>query len=366
MGLNKFIFSKTSPSRYYRHIVFWLAMYLSFFLFDLFTFMSYNGFNFSENFDIIRRYQSAAIMSLVLDMLFTYIIVYWVVAEYLAKRKFGRFMFRLVIVTSIAFFIKWRVYHWQFELLFPGQPKIFINMLWTHTIGFIAGGPICRTFLFLVGKMLKNYYEKLEEKIVLIKEKTTAEMQFLKAQVHPHFLFNTLNNIYSLTLNKSPFAGDLVLRLSETVKYMIHDCEARLVPLEKELDMIRDYIGIEKVRYGSRLNLKMSVEGDSKNKFIVPLLIIPFVENSFKHGTSKMLRDPWIQLAIIIEKNHCVIKLKNSKPSNADIGNGSDGIGLQNVQKRLQLAYPSQHQLFIDNTGEMFSVKIQVPLHATN
>ena len=164
---------------------------------------------------------------------------------------------------------------------------------------FIINGPPVICAIFLTVKMLKNYYLKMQEKTSIIKESADAELQLLKAQIHPHFLFNTLNNIYSFNLDKSPLAADLVLKLSHTLKYMVNDCEAALVPLDKELKMLQDYIGLEKVRYGKRLKITADITGDSKNKLITPLLMIPFVENSFKHGASKMLEHPWIRMQII-------------------------------------------------------------------
>ena len=122
---------------------------------------------------------------------------------------------------------------------------------------------------------------------MLDKETANAELQLLKSEIHPHFLFNTLNNIYSSILNKSSNAKGLVIKLSDTLKYMIYDCEAPLVPLEEELKMIEDYIGLEKVRYGKRLNMEVEIKGDYRNKLIAPLLLIPFIENCFKHGAVK-------------------------------------------------------------------------------
>ena len=209
---------------------------------------------------------------------------------------------------------------------------------------------------------MKNYYIKLEEKEIIEKEKTNAEIQYLKAQVHPHFLFNTLNNIYSFALNKSPLAGSLVMKLYDTLTYMINDCKADLVPLEKELKMIENYIGLEKVRYGDRLEMQLEITGDYKNKLIAPLLLIPFVENSFKHGSSKMLKHPWIKLCISIKENELYMNLSNSRPLQVSSVNSRNGIGLKNVQKRLQLLYSGKYELLLQPTDDEFSVHLQIPL----
>lgn len=201
----------------------------------------------------------------------------------------------------------------------------------------------------------------MEERELLAQENANAELQILKAQIHPHFLFNTLNNIYSFTLNKSPKAGEMVLQLSDMIKYMINDCEEEFVSLNKELKMMSDYIELEKVRYGSRLDIQLEITGDYNTKIIAPLLMIPFVENSFKHGTSKMLRDPWIKLFIQADENLLHFSLANSKPAD-EIVNGKGGIGLNNVKKRLELLYPSNHLLTIESTVNTFTVNMQIPL----
>ncbi|HEV8285988.1 MAG TPA: histidine kinase [Chitinophagaceae bacterium] len=233
---------------------------------------------------------------------------------------------------------------------------------WFITMNFITSGPPISCALFLTFKMLKNYYLKIEEKLALTKENANAELQLLKAQVHPHFLFNTLNNIYSFTLIKSQEAGTLVQKLSDTINYMINDCEARMVPLEKELEMLLNYATLEKVRYGDRLEMDIEINGNYHNKLVTPLLMIPFVENSFKHGTSQTLERPWIKLIICVEDNILHFDISNSKPVQSISPNLKNGIGLKNVQKRLQLLYHENHELKISSSSNTFSVRLKIPL----
>ena len=242
-------------------------------------------------------------------------------------------MVSLMGLTVLTYVIEGVIYVWYFNgSNFTGSDRWF--QTWAHTHSFLTSGFVSKCGLFLVFKMLKDYYEKMEEKVILVRETVNAELQLLKAQIHPHFLFNTLNNIYSFTLNRSHLAGELVLKLSDTLNYMVNDCEAPLVSVEKELKMIEDYIGLEKVRYGDRLDMTLEIKGDCQNKMIAPLLLIPFVENSFKHGSSKMLQHPWIKLRIVIKENMLSMDLNNSKPQSTS-QNGKNGIGLKNVQKRL-------------------------------
>ena len=300
--------------------------------------------------------------SLALAIVYCYIVVYYIYPAYFNKKKYLKFLSLIFALTIITYAIFYLLISDLWDL--NAQP---VNMrmlpVWNLSIHFITAGPPVDCCLFLVIKMLKNYYFQIEKKAMLAKETTDAEFQLLKSQVHPHFLFNTLNNIYSSILNKSSNAKELVTKLSDTLKYMIYDCEAPLVPLEKELKMIENYTDLEKVRYGKRLNMEVEINGDYQNKLIAPLLLIPFVENCFKHGSSKMLQHPWIQLKIFIRGSVLDMNLSNSKPFQVASQNHGNGIGLKNVQKRLQILYPGQHELLIQSTGEEFSIYMQVPLH---
>ena len=166
----------------------------------------------------------------------------------------------------------------------------------------------------LATKYYKDWYKKQSESEMLIRENKQAELQLLKAQIHPHFLFNTLNNIYSFTLTGSPQAAELVDKLSGMMDYITIEGEKSFVPLEKEIQLINDYIGLEKVRYGDRLDMQVEINGGYKNKMIAPLLMIPFVENCFKHGASVMRGRQWIRLSIQIKEDQLDFHLSNSKP----------------------------------------------------
>jgi LytS/YehU family sensor histidine kinase len=180
--------------------------------------------------------------------------------------------------------------------------------------------------------------------------------------VHPHFLFNTLNNIYSFIINDSPAAPEAVKKLSTLLRYIIYECNQPLVKLEKELKMIRGYIDLEKIRYGESFNMSLQIRGNAMNKMICPLLLIPFLENSFKHGTSQMLTHPWINLDIVIGDQDLYFNLSNSKPTLTGENTIIKGLGLRNVKKRLSILYPGTHSLNISEEVMSFSVLLKVPL----
>lgn len=296
------------------------------------------------------------------EIIFTYIIVYWLIPRFFKSRK-GLFIIGLICFSALLFIAEYPVFiDWMHM---ANLPRYSFPVFWNCLMA-ITGLSHTVCGLFIAFKLFKNYYIKMEERDTLIRENVQAEMQVLKAQIHPHFLFNTLNNIYSFNLNKSPQTAGLVLKLSDTLKYMTIDCEAELVLLEKELKMVQDYMGLEKVRYGKRLNLEVEVKGNYQDKLIAPLLLIPFVENCFKHGTSEMLDDPWIKMQVTIEEQFLNFKISNSKPKNPAKSNGTNGIGLKNVRRRLQLLYPGEHQLKINTDDHSYRVELRVPLQYLN
>lgn len=351
MNLHDFIFTTKKPDRYFRHIAFWL------FQFVFWTFWAGIFFcNLRKTLDWDIKFFGFFI----LDVSYTYLIAYHFSPKYLVKKHHSKF-FLSVLFLTIGVYIIYVVYRlWMFDY-FGKQRDEQLLMTWYFSMNFIILGPPVVCAMFLTLKMFKNFYIKTEEKQALTKENANAELQLLKSQVHPHFLFNTLNNIYSFSLSQSPKAGSLVLKLADTMKYMMYDCEAATVPLEKELKLVRDYMGLEKVRYGNRLDMQIEIEGEVQNKMIAPLLMIPFIENCFKHGTSQMLQHPWIKLNIAINDDLFLFELGNSKPVVCANKNGK-GIGLTNVQKRLALIYPDRHQLQMISTEDSFFVRMEVQL----
>ena len=247
---------------------------------------------------------------------------------------------------------------------FPKMPDMdFIIPVWGRQVLF--NYPTVVGFALAI-KLLKNWYLKQKEAAQAAREKINAELQLLKAQVHPHFLFNTLNNIYSFIINDSPVATEAIKKLSTLLRYIIYDCNQPLVKLEKELTMIKGYIHLEKIRYGESFSMSLQIQGNAINKMICPLLLIPFLENSFKHGASQMLTHPWVSLDIVIEERDLYFNLSNSKPMLTAEKMVTKGLGLRNVKKRLAILYPETHVLNITDEVMSFSVSLKVPLCKPN
>lgn len=200
------------------------------------------------------------------------------------------------------------------------------------------------------------------DKRILQTKNVQAELQFLKNQVNPHFLFNTLNNLYALTLKKSDQAPELILKLSDMLRYMLYECNEAEVPLSKEIHYISNYLDLEKIRLSKMADIRMVVDGDPSTFKVAPLLFIPFIENSFKHGLK--FGDNAAYIHILFKIDHELrISITNSKPSAAP-GIGSvrsvGGIGLANVRKRLDLIYPKRYELIIQDNPDQYSIQLKI------
>ncbi len=203
-----------------------------------------------------------------------------------------------------------------------------------------------------------NWYHLKNRQISLEKENNIANIRLLKAQLNPHFLFNSLNNIYSLSGRNSQ-AGEYILKLSDSMRYMTYETDEKYVPLENELNYIRNYVDLEKLRISPNENIRLQISGDASPHLIAPLIFLPFVENCFKHCNRSA---PIIDVQITINENHVHLKTKNNldiEPVEEKIG----GVGINNIQKRLELIYSDQYQLNKSMTKGFYTVDLQLNLN---
>ena len=195
-------------------------------------------------------------------------------------------------------------------------------------------------------------------------EQLKSEVQYLKAQINPHFLFNTLNNLYALALTKSDKAPTMVLKLAEMMEYMVYHSNEELVPLQKELDYLQHYIELEKLRSQKPENISFEVSGNYEARRIAPLLLLPFIENGFKHGIHALGSEAKLNIQILIEANTLQLQMKNTMNQFVPERNnsGSGGFGLDNVCKRLKYLYAGQHELEIAESDGFYLVNLSLPL----
>ena len=218
--------------------------------------------------------------------------------------------------------------------------------------------------VFIAGtgfKAVSQWYAEKQRSQELEKSMIQAELSFLKSQIHPHFLFNSLNSIYYLALSKDDKAPEAILSLSNFLRFVTTESNQNLIPLEKEVKMLEEYIHLQNLRTSEKFELLFHVKGDLRKCSIMPLTFIPFVENAFKYGISAHI-DCFIHIDIEVENNFLEFTCGNSIVSGINNRKHSDGIGLENIRKRLELTYPERHSLTINNAGEVFNVKLQIDL----
>ncbi|MEM7572451.1 MAG: histidine kinase [Bacteroidota bacterium] len=193
-------------------------------------------------------------------------------------------------------------------------------------------------------------------------EQIKTEMAFLKSQINPHFLFNNLNNIYGLALSRSEQTAEVVLQLAEMLRYMLYDCQKALVPLEREIAYIRNYFALLQLKEDDFLNIYLDIEEVDPDLLITPLLLVPLVENAYKHGAIDQPEHGWLRLNINTQEEHFHLAISNSIQSQELQHTASGGIGLSNLSRRLQLHYPGKHQFHIQKSEQVFTAKLELRL----
>ncbi|MCP3933710.1 MAG: histidine kinase [Bacteroidetes bacterium] len=201
-----------------------------------------------------------------------------------------------------------------------------------------------------------------EEAVRLRNEKLEAEMKFLKSQINPHFLFNSLNNIYALSVIQSPGTSDNILKLSDMLRYMLYECNADKVPLKKELEYIHNYIDLKMLKDSRGLNVEVDLDDSRPGLMISPMLFIPFIENAFKHSKIEDIENGWIKINLKTADDHIFFEVRNSIPSKGFTKDKVGGIGLENVERQLELLYPGKHDLKINPEADEFVVTLNVQL----
>ncbi|MCK9421066.1 MAG: sensor histidine kinase [Bacteroidales bacterium] len=283
-----------------------------------------------------------------------YINLLWLIPVFFNQRRY--WLFFILEIANILLFI---LLNFVVSYFFEGgkHPNFFSEII----------AELILVLLFLiVSTLLKVMRDSVNLQDVELrmkeveKQKIEAELKALKAQIDPHFFFNTLNSLYSLTLDKSEKAPELILKLSDLMRFVIYESKDDLVPMGKQLDFLQSYIYLERLRTDESLVLDFEIRGENLQIKTAPLLYIAFIENAFKHGAKSRQEHPFIHIIFDLEKSDRVgFMIKNNKEANPEKSlNG--GIGLTNVTKRLELLYPGKHELVIHETDTIFSVELTV------
>ena len=378
MSWHKFVFSPERSYRYTRHLVFWLAWWLYFFGSRYFypaAFISWRRSPAGNNRDASGRWGSywdsligsgsdeflRSLFMLSIHMIACYIIIYFLLSRYLLKAKYFSFLAGIILLgfglLQASRFIDTTV----IPFITKGGARIKIPYYASIFAGVING---MKVFVAAVAiKLAKHWWMKQREKERLDKEKIETELKLLKTQIHPQFLFNTLNNIYSFALTASPKAPEMLLKLSDILSYMLYECNDREVALGKEIKMLRDYMSLEKLRYGDKMEMNIQVTGDTGQDKIAPLLLLRFIENSFRQCSHRSIEQAWINLELQVENHVLDMKLMNGKTPGIE-PETDDATGLFQAERRLLLLYPGLHTMKIREEPEIQIVNLQLQLKA--
>jgi len=341
------------------HILFWLA-YLFFKSYVEFAWLSSPG----GTTPIIERWWMAffgEVSQLIIKIPLCYFIIYLVNNLATKPRKAilnilaGMVAFAIAVILQRFLIIKFILPH-----LYHEETSTAFIFNWQRMI---------TTFLdlvFIVGiaVAVKEYrlsQRSREREKGLIKEKLEAELKFLRTQTNPHFLFNTLNNIYALARKKSDDTADVVLKLSKLLRFMLYESKKNSISLAEELRVLNDYIELEKIRYNERLTIRFTRSIDDDAQPIAPLILLPFVENAFKHGASETRFNSFIHIHAQLQKGQLIFTIENSREEEGE-EKITENIGLTNVRRQLELMYP-EHSLNVEPGKKIFKIALTINLH---
>lgn len=279
----------------------------------------------------------------------------WLIPMFLLRHRYGPY-FVLVVLLIVTYLLAQSLFDYILYgyVLGPGWNANLTTSLvynFTHTSLYL--------FLTVFLKFSIDWYEQNKTLQEVQVEKLQAEVNYLRSQVNPHFLFNALNNLYALTLRKSDQAPEIVLKLSELMEYMLYESDEAFVPLEKEIRYLGNYLELERIRQGNQADIRLTVEGDVDACRIPPFLILPLVENAFKHGISRAVRNAYLHIDIRVVAGKIAVLIENNK-LDFRAEDRSGGIGLVNVRRRLELLYPGRHRLVIANAADVFRVRVEL------
>ena len=288
----------------------------------------------------------------------------YVVAFVLRKRQYIVFNILLGVVWLFIFMMIWSygLYAWRMlgvalNIYTPLGPTGPVDVLVTSQMAFSVGS----VFFFGIIRHIYNYVKLKQATQLLRIEKQAAELNYLKSQTNPHFLFNTLNNIYSLARDKSDLAPESILRLSKILRFMLYETGGDFISIEQEIKIISDYIDLEKLRYDESLRVNFNYDIEDMKQALPPLLLIPLVENSFKHGVSETRGRPFVDIHLSVRNRQLVFVVKNSSEEFSAEHTIKENIGLKNLRRQLELLY-KDYQLSVQKGESMFTATLKINL----
>lgn len=342
---------KRTPDKFVIHLQFWL-IYITFFSFLL----SLEGpFPFSF-------YWVHFLFNVPALMLFAYPVVYFLYPKIFKKENplvwtgVG-----LVLAFAASGAKLFTTYYLFYGFYLPHELAVTDWLSWSQIIKnlFWVGLP---TGLLLVLRFYRDWLALQRERTEMVNYRLRAELEMLKSQLNPHFLFNVLNNLYALASQKSDDTPRLIARLSDLFEFMLYQSSKNKVPLSEEIELIKTYAELQKMKYGDRLKFNINFDKEVGNRMVAPLLLFPFIENCYKHGCSNDPGQPSINLDVTAGEDTLNFEVTNSKPSRImpDEKKKSGGIGIENTRKRLEILYPGRHWLSINDSPKEYRVELKL------
>lgn len=328
------------------HILVWVILF-------------YLYIHFIQNFIPLKQAIVQVSVYLIFIACIFYLHTYFLVPRFFNKKKIFWYIAAIVLLLLISAAAN-NLYKQHFEIAFS---TITNGRKVPGHSNYILSGTISTLMISFIAWFIIKYKAQAQQKNELEAQKNSAELAMLKSQINPHFLFNTLNNIYALSLAKAePVVSEMILSLSEINRYMLYETEPEYVPLNKEVAYLKSYIELEKLRCENISNIRFSVSQEIEHVKISPLLLIPFVENAFKHSRIADESGAWIDINLSFKNNLLVFTCENSVPVAAFKKDKTSGIGLENVKRRLLILYPNKHELSISQPDYKYIVDLKLHL----
>jgi len=316
--------------------------------------------------------------SLFISLLVFYV-TFFILMPFLLKKRVRLFLVLTILLLGISIFSK----AYFSRVLFEKQKREIVTKTrpfsnniaqvflkenqnrspfgkWRH-FGFTSIGLLFFYFLSISVRFVEKWLADEKQNSLLAQDKVKTELAFLKQQINPHFLFNSLNSIYSLSISKSEETTPSILKLSSILRYMLYETEPARSSLQNELAVVQDYIELQKLRLTDKVEVKVNVFGEFKDYRFEPFIILPIIENAFKYGVDN-LNNSFISIEILVMNQQLDLKVVNKVVQRPAMLRKDSGIGLRNIQRRLEILYPNHHQFSSEENNEVFSVKMQIKL----
>ncbi len=327
------------------HVVLWIAVFVLFVLVN----PKEKGLWFALTNEGIKIF---------LYTILVYVNLLYLIPQLLKKQKFILYALASVLLIIGITQVMFIVFYFKFIGMPEEQMLLKQDQIYLYILHFLL---LSISTIFSIST---EWYRQQRERIELENRNMSTELQFLKSQINPHFLFNTLNNLYALTLKKSDSAPEVVLKLSEMMRYMLYESNETKVPLASEISFIQNYLDLENIRQGGSSEITMHIKGNPNGHEIAPLLFIPFIENAVKHGLNKT-RDGQVQIVMQISDEEVNFKIQNPMvdEDKETLDKHSGGIGLINVKRRLSLLYPKHHTIRLRQRDQVYYVELNIQLN---